>query len=83
MLCALFSPEDKNRSCFLNAVAGGEQKKQNTMFKTKVTQTEKLTHFTLVSLLKQNDNQIYHRLHLSQTPHFAHTVRASCMSLRG
>jgi hypothetical protein len=41
---------------------------QKTMYKTTVKETEKLTHFTLVSLLKQNDNQIYHQLHLSQTP---------------
>ena len=53
-----------------------------TMFKT-VKQTEKLTHFILVSLLKQNDNQIYHQLHLSQTPHFVHTVCVSCMFLTG
>jgi hypothetical protein len=49
------------------------------MSKTIVKQTEKLTHFTLVSLLKQND----HQLHLSQTLNFAHTVHTSCMFRRG
>ena len=73
-----FHPRTKTDPVFEMLWQGG----QKTMFKTTVKQTEKLTHFTMVSLLKQNDNQIYHQLHLSHTLHFAHTICVSCRFLR-